>query len=164
MTWKINRTVYNHNALHFFFFCIARSKNVKGPMAWQNVLKASHNPWPLIGWTSGRWTRHRSVSWHTGACAGRPWLTSPEGCLNQREGGIQKKEAGRSSPETPGAPSQQAGAVGTRTRASIMRASPTPTYVDELREDVAAENTGDLASCMEDQEDWKRQWRSRPRA
>ena len=81
-------------------------------------------------------------------------LTIPEGCENQGEGGIQKKESGRSSPKTPGAPSQQAGAVGTRTRGSIMRASPTPTYVEELREDVAAGNTGDLASCMEDQEDW----------
>ena len=40
---------------------------------------------------------------------------------------------------------------------------PTPTYMDVLWKDVGAENTAELASCMEDGEDCKRHCRTRLR-
>ena len=142
----------------FFFLCITRSKNVDCPIAWPNALEASHNHWPLIGWTSGRSTRHRSVSQHTGAHVARPFdHAGPR---------IEKRE-----PERRWHPEEGGWPLIARDPRSSQPASwccgnphtPTPTDVDVLRKNLAAGNTGDLARCMEDQEDWKHRWRSRPR-
>ncbi|CAL8362740.1 unnamed protein product [Boreogadus saida] len=37
------------------------------------------------------------------------------------------------------------------------------TYVDILLKDVGTKSAGELARCMEDREDWKHRWRTRPR-